>query len=348
MNCLVILLGQVRASNIVADRFHQDVRSSINPGGRVDLALCRCEGYAEPDPYFAANASYVWECPAPASWNDVFTDVARQSGVANPSAWESLMPIPGNWLGEITEPDGVRPGSAVRCLYLRHYALEMIRRLRLERNYSWFILTRSDYRYVSPHPPLDMLGQDHVWVPRCEAYSGVTDRHIVFPARETGRVLDVLRPLVSDPVGFRRRLPITCDWNLERYLKAVYVANGLYRKLRCFPPTAFLVRTADSDTSWSRGAYDASAGYFVKYPAERQAAVATEKLLKRTGGWRRSLLRQTMMERVDRLILGWFPSVYTLAMRLGPVAGGMRSHCLATLRPLAVLLGLREPRPVTR
>jgi hypothetical protein len=325
-HCLVILLGQTRSSGLTARSFETFVRSSINPHGRVDIALCRCEGYAEPDSYFAPQATHVWECPQPHSWNEVFTEVARKNGVPDPNGWETLLPIPGNWMGEITERGATRAGSAARCLALRHHALEMIERLRLQREYSWFILSRSDYLYLAPHPPLDLLGSDGTWIPRGEGYGGVTDRHVVFPAHEARRALDLLRPLVTDPVSFRRRLHITCDWNLERFLKVTFLANGLYRGLRRFPPVGFLVRNADAETSWSQGSLDESLGYFVKYPAERAAAVLTAGQLTEAGGWTKALLSPTVWERFERLLVGAVPDLYPAKVRLGPAVHAFNSR----------------------
>lgn len=317
-HCLIILLGQTRSSDLTARSFETFVRSAINPRGRVDLALCRCEGHAEPDPYFAPTATHVWECPPPRSWNEAFTEVARSSGASDPGAWESLLPIPGNWLGEITERGTVRPGSAARCLYLRHHALRMIERLGLHRKYAWFVLSRSDYLYVAPHPPLDLLGGSRAWIPRGEGYGGVTDRHVVFSADEVRRVLDLLRPLVTDPTDVRRRLPITYDWNFERYLKAAFLANGLYRGLRRFPPVAFLVRNADTATSGRLGSFDETLGCFVKYPTERAAAMVTAGRVSDAGGWDRTLLRETAWERAERVGLGGVPSLHASTVRFAP------------------------------
>ncbi len=326
MKCLVIFLGQIRASNIVAESFDKYVRSSINPGGEVDLALCRCEGYSEPDSYFANTAKYVWECPQPLSWNGVFKEVARSIGVADPSAWESLLDIPGNWMGEITEAAGVRPGSAVRCIFLRYLALSMIERLGLLQEYSWFILTRSDYLYLAPHPPLDLLSNASAWAPRAEAYWGITDRHIVFKTSEARRVLDVLTPLLKDPQLFRRRLSRACSWNLERYLKVAYLANGLFSALRFYPTTAFLVRNADTDTSWSRGTFSRDLGYFVKYPSEREAAIKTADRLREVGSWSERFLVPSLCERVERLVFGAAPPLYGYFFRAVSVAGRVREQ----------------------
>ena len=334
-HCLVVLLGQTRSSGLTARSFEQFVRSSINPGGRVDIALCRCEGYAEPDAYFAPQATHIWEFPEPRSWNEAFTDVARAEGVADPNGWRTLVPIPGNWLGEIAEHGARRPGSAARCLFLRHHALGMIERLGLEREYSWFIVSRSDYLYVAPHPPLDLLGNHRTWMPRGEGYGGVTDRHLVLPAHELRRALDILRPLVTDPDRYRRRLHVSCDWNLERFLKVTFLANGLYRSLGRFAPVAFLVRSADTGTSWSLGSFDESLGSFVKYPEERAEALATAERLKAAGGWSRDFLRPTVKERIDRMLLGSLPDLYLWKVRseptLNPWIARLSAWCRAGL-----------------
>ena len=184
--CLVIILGQTRASGATSESFDRFLVAPLAQGGRVDIALCRCSGYGEDDGYYASRASYVWEIPEPESWNPLFDEVAGEAAanarVARPADWRTLINIRGNWLGEIDEAEGKRPGSAARCLYLRRHALGMIRSLGLENRYRWFILTRSDYLYLFDHPPLRLLDSRHTWLPRGQDSQGITDRHAVFSA----------------------------------------------------------------------------------------------------------------------------------------------------------------------
>ena len=221
--CLVIILGQTRASGATSESFDRFLVAPLAQGGRVDIALCRCSGYGEDDGYYASRASYVWEIPEPESWNPLFDEVAGEAaanaGVARPADWRTLINIRGNWLGEIDEAEGKRPGSAARCLYLRRHALGMIRSLGLENRYRWFILTRSDYLYLFDHPPLRLLDSRHTWLPRGQDSQGITDRHAVFSAASLRRVLGVLDELLLSPSVYQRSMTRYGDWNFEKFLK---------------------------------------------------------------------------------------------------------------------------------
>lgn len=309
--CLVIVLGQTRASAATSESFDRFLVTPLSAGGRVDIALCRCAGYAEDDGYFAPRASYVWEIPEPESWNRLFDEVAGDGADGRSEEWRSLVGIRGNWLGEIEEAGAKRPGSAARCLYLRHHALGMIRALGLETKYRWFILTRSDHLYRFEHPPLRLLDPRRVWLPRGQDYEGITDRHVVFSHAFVGRVLGVLDDLLSAPSEYRRLMAGRGDWNLERFLKLAFIRSGLYRDTRRFPRVMYLVRSVETDTSWSKGIWDGGGNVFVKYPAEKSMAETDVAAVRRAGGWRAWHLRPSLDEVIDRDIVGIGPRVYS-------------------------------------
>jgi uncharacterized membrane protein YgdD (TMEM256/DUF423 family) len=313
--CLVIILGQTRASGATSESFDRFLVAPLAQGGRVDIALCRCSGYGEDDGYYASRASYVWEIPEPESWNPLFDEVAGEAaanaGVARPADWRTLIDIRGNWLGEIDEAEGKRPGSAARCLYLRRHALGMIRSLGLEIRYRWFILTRSDYLYLFDHPPLRLLDSRHTWLPRGQDSQGITDRHAVFSAASLRQVLGVLDELLLAPSEYRRSMTRYGDWNFEKFLKLAFIRNGLYRSTRRFPRVMYLVRQAETDTSWSKGFLDAKTRLFVKYPTEKSRAEADAAVLRKGGGWRPASLRPTIEEVADRAFVGRSPLFYS-------------------------------------
>lgn len=349
--CLVIVLGQTRASGATSESFDRFLIAPLAQGGRVDIALCRCAGYGEKDGYFASKAAYIWEIPEPASWNHLFDEAADQACGGHSSDWHPLIDVRGNWLGEIDEAGGKRRGSAARCLYLRHHALAMIRSLALERRYRWFILTRSDYLYRFEHPPLRRLDPRCVWIPRGEDYEGITDRHVVFPSSSVGHVLGVLDDLLQAPSEYRRIMACHGDWNLERFLKLAFIRIGLYRRTRRYPRVMYLVRNADTATAWSKGVWDGGGNVFVKYPSEKSLAEADVAALRKAGGWHSMSLRSTLKEMADRALFAFGPMVYSavLAARLRlatnshRLAGGAALlGCLGVVFALAGMFGARE------
>lgn len=314
MKSLVILLGQTRAASLTGAGFQKHVIDALSREGEVDVALCRCEGYDEPDDYFQNIAKYCWDFPEPATWSAVYRATARELGVGNPVEWETLKGIPGNWLGEIDEYGGKREGSAARCLFLRYFALKQLRQRMLLGKYTHFILSRSDYLYVADHAPLSYLTPDRIWIPRGEEYGGITDRHTVFSSQHVEEVLDLLSPMLFSA----RRLKLlmgagTVSWNLESFVKLMLIWQSVYSSVRRFPGSMYLVRSDQSMSSWSEGTYDARLGFRVKYPSERNCAEANAAVWKALGWSRGSVCQQTLRERFDTFVHSFTPVTFSLA-----------------------------------
>ena len=314
LKTLIILLGQTRSASLTGAGFQKHVIDAFSREGEVDVALCRCAGYEEPDDFFQSIAKYCWEFPEPAAWSDVYRATARELGGANPAEWERLKRVPGNWLGEIDEHGGKRKGSAARCLFLRYFALQQLRHRMLLGEYTHFILSRSDYRYIADHAPLSYLTPDRIWIPRGEEYGGITDRHTVFSPQHVNEVLDLLSPLLCSAPRLTALMGYgTVPWNLESFVKLMLIRYSAYASVRRFPGTMYLVRSDQATTSWSQGTYDAGLGFHVKYPAERDCAEANAAMLEAQGYSRESVCRQTLPERFDTFIHSATPVSFSLA-----------------------------------
>jgi uncharacterized membrane protein YgdD (TMEM256/DUF423 family) len=121
----------------------------------------------------------------------------------------------------------------------------------------------------------------------------------------------VLDELLVSPSGYRRSMTRYGDWNFEKFLKLSFIVNGLYRSTRRFPRVMYLVRQAETDTSWSKGFFDAKTRLFVKYPSEKSRAEADAAALRKGGGWRSASLRPTIKEVADRALVGCSPLFYS-------------------------------------
>lgn len=302
MKTLVIVLGQVRSAGITAESWDRHFLRVLRRDGDAAVALCHCAGYHEQDPYFHRIADYVWTLPEPASLSAVYNDEAVRLGVAKPEAWTRLLDIPGNWLGEIDESTGKRPGSAARIWMLKNHALRMIREHAMDGYFDRCVVTRSDFFYVADHPSLNALQPQFVWAQRGQGYGGVPDRHAVVAMKDIACVLDWLNPMLLYPSQLRRLMLQGCmSWNAESYMKLMLIWHRRHHRLRRFPNTFFLVRSDAAATTWAEGTFDPALGFRVKYPDEKTAAQQNAIRLAACGYAASEIRRQSWAETVDSL-----------------------------------------------
>lgn len=177
-------------------------------------------------------------------------------------AW-SFPPNKQQWLGLIAEAG--HPAGSGMLIFYRWLALIKMEQLGLLSQYRSIIITRSDYFYVAPHPPLSKLRPGTIYVPNVEWWGGVTDRHTVLHARDAHRLLSLAELLVkmdSDKVigklrqmnfghfdlksQFRNKPGI----NLEQALMRWYQHLGV--SVKAFPPVAFTVFDYNDTSNPSR------------------------------------------------------------------------------------------------
>ena len=95
-------------------------------------------------------------------------------------AW-SFPPNKQQWLGLIAEAG--HPAGSGMLIFYRWLALIKMEQLGLLSQYRSIIITRSDYFYVAPHPPLSKLRPGTIYVPNVEWWGGVTDRQAHCPSK---------------------------------------------------------------------------------------------------------------------------------------------------------------------
>eukprot|EP00933_Yihiella_yeosuensis_P060811 TRINITY_DN6360_c1_g1_i2.p1 TRINITY_DN6360_c1_g1~~TRINITY_DN6360_c1_g1_i2.p1 ORF type:complete len:404 (+),score=54.99 TRINITY_DN6360_c1_g1_i2:150-1361(+) len=163
------------------------------------------------------------------------------------------MRIKGNWIGSAGQrilPDvgDRRKGTGLFQMYAQEQCLEMIeqRELKGGAEFDRVILTRSDLRWLVPHPPLHVLSPDFAWVPDTleDDWGGLYDRHFLVPRWAADFALGGWRMLTSGTAfktiakflgygGFRSN-----GTNTEVWLGVRLQASGV--RVSRFPMTAYL------------------------------------------------------------------------------------------------------------
>ena len=262
---LVVVLGQLRAHQLTWKNFEQNVLSELE----ADLAVCVPNDtfFDRTNPFYA-NARFRWLVPDASDLSGIFDQIQKQIGSSED--WRVLCDVKGSWLGRI--PASGQKGAAAILYILRWFMLHNIRAETLDKVYDRFVITRSDFYYVCPHPPLECLAAERLWLPDGEDYGGLCDRHLVVSADHLIASCNLIDDLLLYPRHMRDAMIKNTTWNIEQLLAFHLSRNGLISRIERFPYIMFLVRAPEDPTAWSTGDYVSDVNMVVKYPSELHEA----------------------------------------------------------------------------
>lgn len=276
---LVIVLGQLRAHQLTWDNFKENVLDQLD----ADLAVCvPADAFFDPTNLFYINARFRWLVPDAPDLAEVFDQIQKQLGSSE--QWRVLCEVKGSWLGRIAESG--QPGAAAILFILRWFMLNNLRAEGLDKIYDRFVITRSDFFYVCPHPPLECLAADNLWIPDGEDYGGLCDRHLVVSAADLIASCNLIDDLLLRPRQMRDAMIENSNWNIEQVIALHLTRNGLISKVRRFPYIMFIVRDSGDPSAWSTGDYESDVDMVVKYPTELHEASRYQHLLRSIDDWR--------------------------------------------------------------
>jgi hypothetical protein len=282
---LVCVLGQLRAHQKTWPGFKRLVLDELG----ADLALAIG---SEPDQDtanpFWQHATHRWIFPEYQDFGEGFDDaqrwLAHAKGVAL-QQWRQVLAIGGNWLGGVEGPTTRQGGGAV-VMFMRWFLLNRLVATGVLEQYDRFVITRSDFLWTAPHPPLSILRPDAVWIPEGEAHGGVTDRHIVVSRQDIAACLGLIDEVVLRPDTLLSEITAS-EMNLETFLAHCLRKHGALKRAHWFPYVMFLVATQTDTSRWSHGEWDEPLGVRIKYPFERQLAQAWEGKIENASDWQR-------------------------------------------------------------
>ncbi len=269
---LVIILGETRSHIHTFSRFKTHLLDHVS----ADLALCVADEVIDPKNPFYSHAKYLWMYPNVKDWGEAFEFAARtqyyQEQYMNKHAvnWREILTVKDQFMGGVqvqVRPDlHLHKGSAGILLFMRWWLQKNLRSV----NYDWYIVTRSDYYYVQPHPTYIFNQSDNIWVVEGEDYGGITDRHAVLPREHVNSWLEFVDTLMRNT---RRTVNDMKNrtWNLESLLLWRLQVQGV--SVKRFKQGMFTVRDANTTTRWSKGTWNKELKLFVKYPEEYARAM---------------------------------------------------------------------------
>lgn len=289
---LVCILSETRSSALSWPTFKDHVIDALD----AELALCIStpSSYDFPNPYWQFSR-YRRSVREYADWGDAYDSIQMQlvsgSSCSEPLPdWRQLLNLPDHWLGGVKGPLA-QPGAAAILIAMRWFLLQLLEDERLLDRYDSFIVTRSDYVWTAPHPPLSALDSEYLWIPDGEGYGGITDRHVVLPAGLLHHYLALIREILLSPAELMASMQaISVKWNIEMFILHGLSRAGCLDRIRVLPCFMYTVRPWGGGTSWSKGEWSDEHGYYIKYPHEYHASTSLTPFVRDTQDWRKILV----------------------------------------------------------
>jgi len=282
---LVCILASTRAHQLSFQSFKRHVLDELNG----DLALAIDENYHNEN-CFWQHAKYRWTAPGFGQDFGEAYDLAQrwlcQQHNVPPPDWRSMLQMKGIWKGGIKSPKPEPSASAIQP-FCRWLLLQGLQQDGILDRYDRFVITRSDFVWLCPHPPLSILDRSAIWVPNGEDYGGLNDRHFVASRADVEDCLNVIEDVLLHPIELYDG--IKHQWsslNNETLLAYHLRCKGLLDKVKRFPYIMYLARAVnDESPTWSWGRYEGAVGHYVKYEKEFRSAKAYETIIHCRADW---------------------------------------------------------------
>jgi hypothetical protein len=212
-------------------------------------------------------------------------NLVRQENVITykkPLHWREFLKIKEHFMGGIKDQHHQHPGSAGILIFFRWFLLKNIVESDLINKYDRFIITRSDFIYLLPHPKVELMDKNYIWIPDEEHYCGYTDRHVVLSNKNVESYLNILNNMILRSNEYFMKMKNT-EWNLEKLIKFNLEQNNVLHLVREFPYVMYTVRNINGKTRWREGLFMNELGYFVKYPSEYEKSIYYKKEFENSG-----------------------------------------------------------------
>ena len=271
---LVCVLAKTRGHQLTFPSFKRQVLDELNADLALALTIDENYDYANP---FWQHAKYRWTAPDFKDYGEAF-DLAQywlcqKYNVAAPD-WRSMLRLKGIWQGRIQSPDP-QPSATSILLFCRWLLLHGLQQDDVLDRYDRFVITRSDFVWLCPHPPLSILDRGAIWIPDGEHYGGFNDRHVVVSRADVVNCLNIIEDVLLQPIQLYEEMNHQPTWNIEQFLANHLRRKGLLEKVKLFPYVMYLARhVRDDSLTWSPGSYEPAVGHYVKYDTEFRAASA--------------------------------------------------------------------------
>jgi hypothetical protein len=274
---LICFIGTLRALDLTAASLTRHLIEALD----ADVAICvsRLSSQDEESLALLEGARIVDCC----IYEDAFQGYESMcDGISHalatdqpePFPWRKAIAIDGNWLGGL-------PGRSGSGMHLNYNFYKLNQQLQSPSitagQYTHFIITRTDFQWLAPHPPLELMDQRLVWIPEGEDYQGCNDRHAVCSRRNVEGYLSFLDTLIRGKAYsyLKPYKGLNHEYQLKLHLIHQGIRVGRFRNL------AYLTGTKQTQTNWSGMKVKQIDGvtYHCKYPGEVDSSTANSMAL---------------------------------------------------------------------
>ena len=217
------------------------------------------------------------------SKNNNFVSQENVITYKKPLYWREFLKVKNHIFGGVKDSDNQHQGSAGILIFFRWFLLKNLIDNDLINKYDRFIITRSDYIYQLPHPKLELMNENCIWIPDSEQYGGYTDRHVVLSKNSIEPYLNILNNVVLKSNDYFMKMKKYNQWNLEQLIKFHLQQNNVLHLVKEFPYIMYSVRNLNGTTRWGHGNYSNELGYYIKYHTEYDMSSYYKNEFKKSG-----------------------------------------------------------------
>jgi hypothetical protein len=274
--------------------FKRQVLDELNAD--LALALLIDEKYDYANRYWQ-QAKYRWTAPEFSDYGEAF-DLAQswlcQQHNVPALDWRQTLRVKGIWQGGIRSPDP-QPSASSIMPFCRWLLLHSLQQDGVLDRYDRFVITRSDFVWLCPHPPLSVLDRGAIWVPSGEDYGGLNDRHLVASRADVESCLSVIEDIILYPNEVYEATKHEPEYTLrnnELFHAHHLGRKGLLHKVKRFPYVMYNARPVRDESptwgrysTWSWGRYEPAVGHYVKYDKEFRTARSYATIIRCRADW---------------------------------------------------------------
>jgi len=196
---LIVFTGMVRSPHLTWHTWMQRVVNSKSLGTEVDyaMAVSRTTDGTENRRanYYYRYVDYLWEMhdPPDNNFRHFFNEIAQacfgRQFLAEHARKLGEAFTPGNFLGRVKESR--HPFGSSTGLFFRWLVFQKMAHLNLFERYGWVMMSRTDFLWTAPPPPVTTVSPGTLLVPKDQDWGGINDRHSVFRSCDAEKVLTV-------------------------------------------------------------------------------------------------------------------------------------------------------------
>jgi hypothetical protein len=290
---LTIVLCQTREGSFNYSSLNENLLKPL----KSDLAFCGNADSSAEDKILS-ESKYIWNIEEPKDWSTACDEISSAD-----SNWRELCSFGDNFLGGSGYGNTI--GSGLIIMYWREILRHNLNS-EIINKYEWFVITRSDFKWITRHPSVELLNKDDIYLLDGEKYGGISDRHIIFHRSHAEQILGIASPIFNDSnelvEDFTRKG--IYELNPEKFLLTMLEKMGLATRLRYLPYLGFSIRHPGVSTRWSQGKYDKGLDLYIKYPTEHRYSNYAKIAIRSSNDWN-NILNNRMYLRylIYRLLL---------------------------------------------